>query len=671
MGSEAIRRIATAAICLSALAAAPVRALDLVNIWRPQGSDTASRVVKEQVPGVDGFYHGTYESQPYLAISHGADRELRLFSDGLLRARLVPVAGGDVDFEVLDLASGRLLATLRGKDPRCIGRPSCIAFDGVAADAGLSIDTDAIYVPMVMKRGPAEEANSRRQVYGDMFAPLAHDWAMVLNCYNIADLDIWKPNDTGGCTQAVFAEPGEDSLDYAKVTPIEGGSIAMPYGWTYEVVSETRQSEQSRLIESADELAQTEQTVLGFKAGVNLFVVDTSVNYRKTDRTHSEQLMQQKVRFAQSDYLRADWAVVLDKSNVQKSSNFASEVEVLRQSRDFDYFVREFGTHYPYATTFGGRGQRQASISETQLMKLAESGVDVAMGTSVGLSIPTEAGNVGGSGAVDGGNASDSRNKLSSLLGAENIRSECIPGSGCVDGRPGSGAIPVQWDLRPLSDLLAPPFYTDEETVVTLRDGVIDAIRKRLAVVTTRTGLQGARYAQVTGVPPTALPMAQCGAAGNIDPTVRNNCCGLVNVVISDARLKGAVGDITPGAGAAGAADWFPRPGGVVRSVANAAGLFESVTVRYVEDRAGSDFSSAPPPPPRTLRAAPNQPLLDPATRQPIVAFTSQATAAALPMAWDDAVCSGVGFDVLLTVRGLSARELLHYSERQLSRTGP
>ena len=664
MGFETTCRRALAALVLLVMVSGPAQALDLVRVWRINGTDTAVQIDKQNVPDLDRFYHGTYQSDPYLAISHGENGQLLLFSDGMLRARLLRVAGTDSDFEVLDLKSGARLAVLRGKDPRCIGRTSCIAFDGVAKDAGLSANPSTIYVPMVKKAGAADEGTSRRERYGDMFTPLAHDWATVLNCYNISDIDIWTTNDTGKCRQALFAEPGSESLDYAKVTPVEGGPIAVPFGWTYQAVSEAKQNEQTRLIESSAELSQAEQSILGFNVGINILVVDTSVHYRKTDRTRSEQLQQQKARLAQSDYLRTDWAMVLDKGNVFLTSHFLSELETLRLSRNFDYFVGQFGTHYPFATTFGGRGQRQASINEAQVMKLAETGVDVAMGSSVGLSIPTEGGNVGASGGVDGGNSKDMSNKMSSLLGSDSVRSQCMPGSGCVDGRPGTGSVPVQWDLRPLSDLLAPPFSTDEDTVVGLRDGVIAAILKKLALVPDAQGVQGARFARITGASESGQPYGQCGEVGNIAPTARTQCCGLVGTLITSAMLKGVSQPLY----AADNGEWFPRQG-LVRSLSEMNGLFDSVTVRYMMDRGTSEFSTAPPQGPRGLHALPNQPLLDQNTRQPITAFAPQPMPAVLPMAWDDPMCNGVSFDVQLTVQGLSARELLGYSGRRLFRT--
>ena len=668
MATDTLRRgalAALAALVSMVLASGPAQALDLVRVWRINGSDTAVQVFKQDVPGLDRFFHGTYRSDPYLAISHGEKGELRLFSDGMLRARLVPVAGSDSDFDAIELKTGARLATLRGKDPRCAGRPSCIAFDGVTKDAGLSADPSVIYVPMLKKIGAADEATSHRQRYGDMFTPLAHDWATVLNCYYIADLDIWTTNDTGNCRQALFAEPGAESLDYAKVTPVEGGPIAVPFGWIYQVVSEAKQNEQSRLIESSVELSQAEQSILGFNVGINLFVVDTSVHYRKTDRTRSDQLQQQKTRLAQSDYLRNDWAMVLDKGNAFLTSYFLSELETLRVSRNFDYFVGEFGTHYPFATTFGGRGQRQASMSDAQVATLAETGVDVAMGSSVELSIPTEGGNVGASGGVDGGNSKDMSNRMNSVLGSESIRSQCMPGSGCVDGRPGTGSVPVQWDLRPLSDLLAPPFFTDEDTVVGLRDGVMAAIVKKLALVPDAQGVPGARFARINGVSNSGQPRSQCGERDDAAPETRNRCCGLVGNVITTATLKGASQPLN----AADNGEWFPRQG-LVRSVSGMNGLFDSVTLSYLMDRGTSEFSSAPLPGPRNLHAAPNQPLLDQNSRQPITAFATQPTAAVLPMAWDDATCNGVSFELLLTVKGLSAKELLGYSGRQLLRWG-
>lgn len=276
--------------------------------------------------------------------------------------------------------------------------------------------------------------------------------------------------DRGRCSKNIFADADRNSQEYTVETFDDGKNYAMPYGFIYVSVPEGNASQKTKIIESENELKSSNTESFGWNTGLNLIVANFSVRHNKTTQNLVDELYKEKLIYARHDYVQTRNALVLDKWNVRLNKDFKSEINRLRTNPDnkhFDDFFKNWGTHYTYATTVGEQGSRVSQISEQNAIKLKESGVNVSTGAAVGVSIPLEEFGIPGSASsnlgLDGGNARSNYKKMSDILGSEVGEAKCLGGSTCTGNHAsGSGPfVPIFLDLRPISDLLGPPFFSD------------------------------------------------------------------------------------------------------------------------------------------------------------------------------------------------------------------
>jgi hypothetical protein len=90
---------------------------------------------------------------------------------------------------------------------------------------------------------------------------------------------------------------------------------------------------------------------------------------------------------------------------------------------------------------------------------------------------------MGSGGSIGGGSNSESdkemQSKFANIMQSSQETYVCSGGASCDGGKPsGEPNVPIFLDLRPISELLGPPFYQDSQVVLDLRDRVHDAIQK-------------------------------------------------------------------------------------------------------------------------------------------------------------------------------------------------
>ena len=102
---------------------------------------------------------------------------------------------------------------------------------------------------------------------------------------------------------------------------------------------------------------------------------------------------------------------------------------------------------------------------------------------------------------MDVDTAKSNMEKITNNTSREDRQWFCYSGGTCNDGIPSGGAVlPIQLDLRPISELIAPPFFTDDETITTIRDGISRAIAKAAYVKRSDLQAPSAVFATVTGM---------------------------------------------------------------------------------------------------------------------------------------------------------------------------
>ena len=217
----------------------------------------------------------------------------------------------------------------------------------------------------------------------------------------------------------------------------------------------------TKMMESAKDVNDNRSKTLGWKTGVNLIIVNAEVHHNQTSTSRRQRLYEGEVTYSEFRNVQAEFALVLDRQNLTLTDEFKRSVRSLIDTQDFEDFVATWGTHVPYATTFGKRSLQRSTYTKEHIQTLAEDGVSASTGGSAGISIPIP--ELGGSAStsfgLDNGTAEDHAKRLVSVLGKDFEMYKCIGGSTCNGIASGNEVEPVFLDLMPTSELLGPPFF--------------------------------------------------------------------------------------------------------------------------------------------------------------------------------------------------------------------
>jgi hypothetical protein len=421
---------------------------------------------------------------------------------------------------------------------------------------------------------------------------------------------------------------------------------------------------------------------------VNIGPVDLSAHYSTTTKDRIDNMYSKGLTYSQFDFLKTEYALVVDKTNIKLSETFRTAVRDLNKTRDFDYFMSQFGTHYAYATTFGARGQRFNQMNKDEVMKLHETGTDVSIGASVGLN----GGDAGASVGVDKETAKSHQDRMNKALAKEVEVFYCVGGTDCDSGKPtGQDRVPVLLDLRPVSDLLGPPFYDDDAIITDLRQALATAIFNRVFYRRDDADQVSARFARITDPTVKACGNTRFGDKEPFDnwsrvgrdstphtPTFSNRlwqCCpgggqigalqlggnGRTRVVLAGGKLPadgslvgfmpdGNNGFIDNVAIQGDAPDYSKNwPGG---------GAFEASFYFFGSCLRGCPDLPPPFPSTRELVALP-KPLYRDADFQPISGFGLEPTRAIVGLQFKDNDCQGINVEMSMQMEPLTARALI------------
>lgn len=501
------------AVVLSFVTFAPHTAwalsFDITGIWRDEtaNDDDATTPEKEVLPRQDAFrnnFHGTYQSRPYLLISL-QDKErpqgpFFLYSDsGDLRAELQASAGKADELDIIDRRTRKSLGVLRVSSDDCSGRSACFTIVSPANAIGVPVVRDklpVLYIPV--GRYDPKSATSLDQTYGNMFSPLSANFSYILKCWDLARMDPLNYQ-VPGCRNDVFAVPDANSYSYRKVSFANWHNAAVPFGWTYASTLFQNGEERGQTWENGQDVAEADKLKVGVKASVNVFGVEASTHVSVGVQSKVENMYNSKLTYSKAEYLSTQFALVLHKFYAGLDKKFNDRVLLIRElpearrAKEYDRFVADFGTHYANAITFGSKGERVLRMNQKQVLAMHENGVDISVGMTAGY--------MGNSASVDVDKSKSNMEKITNNTSKEDRQWFCYSGGTCNDGIPsGEAALPVQLDLRPISDLLAPPFFDDDEIITTMRDGVSRAIAKHAFVKKENLNAPASVFATVTGL---------------------------------------------------------------------------------------------------------------------------------------------------------------------------
>jgi MAC/Perforin domain len=320
-----------------------------------------------------------------------------------------------------------------------------------------------------------------QEKFGDIFAHNLNNFEMSLLGWN--EIRMKDPFDSSstGAENRIFMLPPSDSKCYVK-----SRNYVVPYGWKFVPKAYSEGSMHSALVANGSDLrnsaTKTQSIKASAKGGCALVSGRVSFNYN-SELGHTEEKMYDKeVMHSEHTYFVSVHTLVLDKSNVRLSTEHAAGrlTGFLPDIREYDKgrkrgveIFSRYGTHYADAICYGARGRARQTYTKETMSKLLQDCKKIGWGVEAKLSVKIQ----GYSGGIGGGyskaDADDDSSKISKTQNSEDSEYSCIGGSACTVSGHVEGVdqhcVPVLLDLRPITELLAPPFFDDYEMTVNAR----------------------------------------------------------------------------------------------------------------------------------------------------------------------------------------------------------
>lgn len=301
--------------------------------------------------------------------------------------------------------------------------------------------------------------------------------------YNITSMDPLHLVDTGS-GKFIFAMPEGSSTDYH-----DYNRIFVPNGLFYVPEFSGEYHSHTAEISSVEEFKEEHSKSVGVSLAGEL--APAAFNYSRTIQRGRETIAGQDNSVTLGRTRGIFYNLVLDKPRMKLTEDFRSRVVRLLDTHDFKRFLDVFGTHYPVAVMYGGLGVLEVSYSQSTRQRLESSGVNVAAEASVLLSSKSKS-RLG----VSASSQSSSQQTYQQEIGSQSENFYWVGGTHISGGSQGwgvgtDGVVPIHVSLRPLHELLVPPFFGDPE--------ITDGLRNELAAATDAYLLDAAIDARRSG----------------------------------------------------------------------------------------------------------------------------------------------------------------------------
>jgi hypothetical protein len=202
-------------------------------------------------------------------------------------------------------------------------------------------------------------------------------------------------------------------------------------------------------------------------------------------------MYQSEKMYAEHTYFGSLYALVLDKSNAalteddSKTRGFRPDIKAYAKGRiTAEQIFTRYGSHYANAVCYGVRGRARHAFTKERMSTLLQSCTKIGSGLESKVS-GGKLVKVGIGGGYSQSDAQDDSKEISQSSDTEDQDYKCIGSSACsIGGQPGEGSttsVPVLLDLRPLPELLRPPFFTDYHIAVTARENLEGELKKYLS----------------------------------------------------------------------------------------------------------------------------------------------------------------------------------------------
>ncbi|GJL92135.1 MAC/perforin domain-containing protein [Hyphococcus sp.] len=163
----------------------------------------------------------------------------------------------------------------------------------------------------------------------------------------------------------------------------------------------------------------------------------------------------------ENGYMRfKKYALITDHAYTQLSDAFIDAIEDARVSGDYYAIIEKFGTHYPYAVTYGAAGKVTQYISREGFFRASGRGKEKGRTGAASLGL------INAEVFTSRGAQTSSSTAVSDEYGERVFTAVGGNGSWNESGfSAGEAQYPILADLRPLSDLLSPIYFADEPEI--------------------------------------------------------------------------------------------------------------------------------------------------------------------------------------------------------------
>lgn len=342
-----------------------------------------------------------------------------------------------------------------------VARPKLtIAGSELIAIEGLPIDV----VPVHPHETPRGENSSFDNVF--IVQSKAVNLESSYDSYDITAMDPIHLTESG-TNRRVFAMPDPASNDY-----YDANRIFVPRGLHYVPEFTGDQHTKTHVVSSMSDFQNASAHNVSAGGSIGPVAFSRSESHKKTSRVVRGKNRSMTLGISKAMF----YDLVLDKARMKLDRQFVSRIERLKTNstvEDYDRFVEAYGTHYPSAVIYGGMGVLQMEYSGTKIGRMASSETDIAYSAQLTLSrqvTPKSGGKPTtqqlGSAQFGTSSNTGSGSSFEQEMGDQFENFYFVGGAhvGLSKDSWGvglDGVVPVHVNLRPLEELLAPPFFND------------------------------------------------------------------------------------------------------------------------------------------------------------------------------------------------------------------
>lgn len=432
----------------------------LDGVWRETGQVTLDRNDDpdanwgSDVPELASIANGTYTTPGYLVIAESPDpaRVLRV-ADGLSGERFVEFRSDDgVALEDVMRRGGR--TKLYRATSRFEFGEELVLDVTRTGRARLSLGPHSFLRP-----SPGVSQTT-------MASQVATDDAFLLS-YNLENLAASRRGYDIVTQDPFFLLQNPKFEVFAKVDPkkyyiTEKRTVPVGFSLVQEITQGTvyRKS----LVSSEREVQQTLRHTFGIRLQGSAMVgparVSASAAYEASRSTMNSLRQSQSVAQAVGYSRAKQYALTVDHPYITLSDAFVDAVEDARRHGRYRALIDRFGTHYPYAVTYGAAAKMTQSFSERAFA--ASASRDKGFSASAGARV------FGTGGSSHFSRLAGKSVSTSGSIGSEGASFVAVGGNGSWDQNgysAGSTPYPILLDLRPLTELLNPMNFPGEPEI--------------------------------------------------------------------------------------------------------------------------------------------------------------------------------------------------------------